>query len=61
MATHGIHRDEDECLRQWYTIRAPVQKFYVSIHFAKDRAENNRPESSLSDGSLHKQSRSPRQ
>ena len=61
LATHGIHRDEGECLRERHTICAPMQKFYMRIHFAKDRTEHNFPERSLRNGSLYKQSRPPGQ
>ncbi len=53
LATHGIHREEGECLREGNTIRAPMQKFNVCVHFPKHRTENNFPECSLRNGSLH--------
>jgi len=61
LATHGIHGEEGECLRESHTIRSSMQKFYVRIHFAEDCTENNLPERSLRNGSLHNQSRSPGQ
>lgn len=58
LATHGIHCEKGECLRERHTVRASMQKLYVRIHFAEDRAESNLAECSLRNGSLRNQSRS---
>lgn len=53
LATHGIHREEGERLREGNTIRALMQKFNVCVHFPKNRTENNFSQFSLWNGPLH--------
>lgn len=44
LAAYPIHREKGKCLRQWYAIRAGVQKLNVRIHFPKNRTENQLPQ-----------------
>lgn len=53
LATHGIHREESECLREGNAIRTPMQKFNVCVDFPKHCTKDNFPERSLGNGSLH--------
>jgi len=57
LAAYGIHRQEGECLCEWHTVRAPMQKFNLCLHFPKHRTENYFPECSLRNWPLHKQTR----
>ena len=57
-AANVIHREKGECLGQWHTIRASMQKYNVCIHFPKNRTKNHFAECSLRNWPLYKQSRS---
>jgi len=56
LAAYLIHREKGECLRQWYAIRAGMQKFNVRIHFPKNHTENQLPQCPLRNWPLRKQS-----
>ena len=56
---YRIHRQERECLREWYTIRPGVQKFNVCIHFPKNCAQSDVAECAIRMKSLGEKSDPP--
>ena len=54
-----IHREKGECLGEWQTIGASMQKFNVRIHLSKDRAENHFADCFLRNWPLYKESGAP--